>query len=500
MEENHLILARPRRRLARGLDLAIVLLILSLAAILLSGGGTVSLGGARIGLRSTGTAGFLLALAIPLRLVFSGRLGLKLVPSAPGRAARNWAVWAVFSLAYLLYCLKLGLTPFWKGYFILFLFGWATFILLRLSGREPVLLFSRRGRLALVATAAALFFLVAYGEEPHAPRHRLDMGIWTRYDQSWYLKMSRDFSRFRLEAENYRYGPGYPLLGALFADLVPVNPFLVPNLLLYTASAVFFYLAGERLLGPASAALAVVLSLGPPFVEFFCLPWNSAVSVTAAGLLLLLALSPVRSRLAAAGFGLALGWSFAARYVDALLLLPLGLAALWGKGGRNFVRAALLAGGIMALVLASHWALLGSPFHTPYYSRSESGLGDQTPAAYRIGDIPSHLFQVFFDPFSFPGVARNRENYSILGRAFILAAFPLGLVALGRLRRSRAKTAWAGFLISLALGWGFYGSYFAGGADNIVYGNLRYYLPWIPGAAIISLYGLFRASGRKVGL
>ena len=312
------------------LNLLIALFLLVVVGVVVSGGQVFSLGeNVSLSLRSTGTPGLLLALLVLVRLVVGGVLAFPRTSRGRFSPVRILLTWFAVSLAFFLYSRFLGIPLFWGGYFVFFLGGWLAAILLRWGGRTLVVRLSARRRLLFLALSAAAFFLIAYGEEPDAPHSRNDCGIWTRYDQSYYLRMASDLAGAGLPREAYAYGLGYPLLGAPLVHLVPVNPFFLPNLLLYVLAVCTFYLAGTRLLGGAGAILAVGLSLGPPFIEFFCIPWNNAVSVAAVGVLLHLGLGarcpPLLAGLVAGGV---LGMVFASRYVDAALLFPLFLAAL----------------------------------------------------------------------------------------------------------------------------------------------------------------------------
>jgi hypothetical protein len=111
-------------------------------------------------------------------------------------------------------------------------------------------------------------------------------GWWGWADQGRYVDAALAWSHGVLDPAHHWYLPGYPLLGALFTRLTPVQPFVIPDLLCLLASLVLFSLLARRLaptLPYAGAIGAVVFVLcaavQPRSATVWAIPWTSTPEV-----------------------------------------------------------------------------------------------------------------------------------------------------------------------------------------------------------------------------
>lgn len=135
------------------------------------------------------------------------------------------------------------------------------------------------------AAAAALAALYVRRHERHPLRPAMPSptdGWWSWTDQNRYLAAAQAWADGVLDPAQHWYLPGYSLMAAPFAHLMPAQPFLVPDLLCLLAAFWAFAslaarlepgLPGARLLG-ASAFLATT-ALAPKALESWIIPWTT---------------------------------------------------------------------------------------------------------------------------------------------------------------------------------------------------------------------------------
>lgn len=215
------------------------------------------------------------------------------------------------------------------------------------------------------------------------PGVRTPHGFYGFSDQSAYLTSARRLAPFAMPRNNreYRYGLGYPVLGAFFIKLgFNGDPFAPVDALAYGATAALTFVLGTRLSPFKSTRAVVLFGIACAFVVMFvtplpdlaAVPWNSNIVVALGTLVLVLATSVRELTMPRAiAIGAALGWIFSTRYADAIFLgvvtIPLLIKC------KPIERARLIIGGggaallLVGLVLASQWYVFGSPFTTPYH-------------------------------------------------------------------------------------------------------------------------------------
>jgi len=323
---------------------------------------------------------------------------------------------------------------------------------------------------AVLAVAAFGFAYRLYDNSPDLSS--VDATGWYRSeDQHYYRRMARELSQLRLET--YHFGLGYPVLGALFFRILPADPYLVPNTLITVWVVVSTFLIGTRLTDRPAVGIAasVLLLIATPLIWDLILPWNSTIVIFWTQLVLMVTFFKKPSNLNAAVIGMALGWIFAARYIDILWLLP--LIFVWLRESKDvFLRhgVVLLATAAVLIVpiLVSHYYYFQSPFATPYVTHR---VNDQSFSVYRPRKIGESLVGVFIT-----GTESGFQKPLIVSMP-ILWFVPLGI----RRFIDRVGTLKS---LALALGFGgtllFYGAHPAFSGWHLRYGALHYIKIWFP--------------------
>jgi hypothetical protein len=320
------------------------------------------------------------------------------------------------------------------------------------------------------------------------------------YDQGQYLRMTQAIRSWSLTRETFTYGWGYPILGVPFASLA--NPFYFVNIAIFLLWAMLTYRALASQFGRGVAACALGISVGWLSVGEYVLtiPWNSAVSILAlASLLYYLWTRTHHGTSTALILGLVLGWTFAARYVDAVLLAPLAIPPvkrlLSGTASRRRKVLAVSGGALVASLLIGgtlylQHQLFGSVWTTPYkfhYLPGQTSRSDQDISTYDLSRSPRNLYQVWIDH-------RGADPQQRMGRKAIGARLPLLYLApVGVVLTFLFPFAQRGTLLLLLVvfaAWNlFYGSYHLA-PHNLPYGAYRYVAGWFPLLTALSLHAV----------
>ena len=95
-----------------------------------------------------------------------------------------------------------------------------------------------RALLILLFIASSYFFFYQFFINGSAPSGNFQ-GYYLWWDQSRYLLMAKELSKFKLI--NYDYGLGYPILAVPFLSLFPKDPFLLPNFIIWLVSIGLYF-------------------------------------------------------------------------------------------------------------------------------------------------------------------------------------------------------------------------------------------------------------------
>jgi hypothetical protein len=213
---------------------------------------------------------------------------------------------------------------------------------------------------------------------------------WLHYaDQGHYLDSALAWRHLDLTPAKHNYPPGYAMLGMLFVDLMPWQPFAIPDALCLIIAALLFQRMVARLFPGANAwlvAAPIVFVLATTRLhvlrDIWFMPWSTTAAVPLQLLALVLALryrqAPAPGR--AAVWAFSIGVLAGVRPVDAAILVAVTgvFVALppW-RGARSIALDAASAGAGFAaaaaplafLHLAAHGFSLGG------YLQGSAGIG-----------------------------------------------------------------------------------------------------------------------------
>ncbi len=309
---------------------------------------------------------------------------------------------------------------------------------------------SLRSLPGVVGLLLVAIYLSSYFSNPAVPGNagRFPLGWWGWWDQSQYILSARSLAAGDLLPGHHWYPPGYAVLGAPFALLSRLHPFLVPDLgcllLSYLAFLVFARCVG---LSATWGALSFLLATSgsEALRNVWAEPWNTSLSSALIWwLLALTALQLIRPAVIAhvrlRRFGI-MGALVAAipfvRPTDSVLVVVwAGGAALLGLRERALrlrELAALMLGAVV--VMASEAALWLGVYgaHESQYMINSRVLGFSFDSAgwktYLLLSTPRPWFPygagiVQRLPWVLPGLA------GMLAIPFIARGVPRGLLAL----------------------------------------------------------------------
>jgi hypothetical protein len=324
-------------------------------------------------------------------------------------------------------------------------------------------------------------------------------GWLTWWDQSQYHKAAGELAHGELRPNVYWFG--YPALGAIFYQVLPRQPFLVPDLAMVLAIVAIFYAAGRLYMSRIEAVLLVYMFIWfDSFLRDVCLvvPWNTLPAYTAFFVsIYLLILRPAPPRVGHFILcALLAGLAMVARPTEiaalGLIYAP-ALARLGGWKQRAMAAGwfgAIVAGGAaVTLLLNEHlYHALGSP-----YIAGERGK-------IQAANYGLKAYQFFCDSVFLTGdgaLPAGTRPPSLFSR---YPEFLFLLPGLVFLLRTRGWAAW-GFVLASAFTLGFYLLYVP--FDDPPYAwsyNQWHYVGWIFPWLGLATYLTFRkawGSGRR---
>ena len=288
----------------------------------------------------------------------------------------------------------------------------------------------------LVALACA-WYLYQYSVIPLLPTTAAD-GWFGWWDQSHYLREAVALRGLALGPDVYWYPLGYPGLGALFLDVLPVDAFLVPDLVMFLLATVLFWRVarlGLSRVGSAVAAAAALLLLHDELVLAFVIPWNTIPVHVVSWWLAWQALAARRiGPWRAVGLGAAVGFAYLCRQVDAVLLGPPLLAILWLDGAPPRRVGLLLRAGLVAALFPAIAHLVSYRVHGSFLTPYEAG---ESACGFFGHDLLAKAFSVLVDGRAVDGTDRA----VLLGRMPWLIATPVAVAFASRRFGARAWVA-----------------------------------------------------------
>ncbi len=298
---------------------------------------------------------------------------------------------------------------------------------------------------ATVAGCAALIFLFAYAGNPMRPGQVYPMGWYGWHDQGEYLNMLRSIAQGTLG--RFTYPLGYPVLAWLFGWIMPDDPFVPLDLLLFTGFVWCSWRIMDGLLLSQGVRLMAAFALAMSWVRFFVEPWSSSLSAASLALILYVCLCRKPWARWGALAGTAVAVMFAARLVDALVggcAVAAAIFEAWRRDKRPpvaFAAAAAISCAVLsAAVMAVNLHFTGSPLGNYYEMARGQGLSGLAAIGFK-------LYGYFFDSLVF--AHESLAGASSVWMMFpIMLAAPAGLMLLWRRRRAAVT-----IFLSTLVGW-----------------------------------------------
>jgi hypothetical protein len=234
-------------------------------------------------------------------------------------------------------------------------------------------------------------------------------GWWLWDDQGYYIRAARAWAAGNLDPAQHWYLPGYPLLGAAFAWLTPVQPFYLPDLLCLVAfgwllGALAAQLAPELRWGRIIGALVffVTVALSPLAMKSFVEPWTTTPTapLTVASLLLAMRFWDRPSARHAALLGLVTASVSLFRPTDAVILIGVvasfaGVALLCRRPG-GAAAAKIMAAGIAG---AAAPAVLVAGLQVAIFGWTTAGyIGQSSRTGFEWRLLPLNWVMLFVSP------------------------------------------------------------------------------------------------------
>lgn len=338
--------------------------------------------------------------------------------------------------------------------------------------------------LIIILIAAAYFFFYNNFVNGSSPSGNFQ-GHYLWYDQSRYLLMAKEMSRFTLI--NYDYGLGYPILAVPFISIMPNDPFLIPNFIIWVISVGLFYKICIKIFG--NSVYPVICSFFYIFttniIQYVVIPWNSTVVLLANLIILYFGVINKRSLIRSVIICLMLIWIFSSKYIDLIFSSLLSILYFWPYLIKKNYKHLLLASAILFigvfLILSTHKIKFGSFLKTPYahHLDPQGKISDQDIRKYQLRLVPKDLKGIFIgskDYSYFP---------SIFNSSFYMILIPLGII-IGLNKKDRKFTLITS--ISMTLAFVFYASFPHFSIDGLKVGAIQYVKAWFP---IMVIYFMF---------
>ena len=350
-----------------------------------------------------------------------------------------------------------------------------------------------------LCVVACFWYFTAYLLNPATPAPSA-VGWWGFFDQGLYYRTTMDLAAGHLLPSNYWYG--YPLLGAIFYQLMPLHPYFIPNLTLILLMVSSYFAACRLFCSRLEAwGLVIVAIFADSMLRDGCLiiPWNTLPEYAAFYLcfyfLIFTRATLPRFALCAFFCGLACASRFTESEILAVVYL-FALIDLRGWGTRLFAVAlfAFAFGIALALNLGTNlyfYHALRSPYMVGQW-------GDFSTSHYLL-----KIYQLLFDGdfLTGPNAALHPPTRQILESYWPFIFMLPGAVFLVRTYGWKVLGFFLGILLSVA----FYLLY--NPTNNAPYfwsyGSFHYFwwlMPWLAFITYLSFRRAPFALGRRLYL
>jgi hypothetical protein len=343
----------------------------------------------------------------------------------------------------------------------------------------------------LFVIVACAFYVTTYVNHPnHYPvGHKLSWWGW--WDQGRYIASTKAIRAGDLSASEHHYPVGYPALGTLFYDVMPNDPFFIPNFLCFATICAAFVLICRRVVALTEALILCFVAVvwQASVRNNLVVAWSTIPRHTAMYALAWLAIFRCSDPMYPVFAGLSIAVIYAVRPGDILFAVPLLVvplvSAVRERRAPAFVaRFALAAAPIVVAVHIFNYLVYAAVFPRAY-SVAVANVG------FSFSFIPVKAFSMFINPQLLYG-----EPYSLI------AAFPYLLLILpgAAVFVKRFGGAGVGIVVAQAVTLLYYLAFNDFLPSNVFRFQLIHYLLWVLPFFCLYAYLSFRFAWLDLGI
>lgn len=328
----------------------------------------------------------------------------------------------------------------------------------------------------VICLFASIIFGYTYWASSVRPGVNFEKGWYGWADQNEYLVMASNILKLDFSPNNYfAYPLGYPLLGSLFLNVFPQDPFLIPNFILYTTCLIFVYLISLKIIKENNKAIIVtlLLFLVSSITDHLYVPWTTNLTTVFSFIVLYVYLCKFSiKRLALLSF--LAGYTFFTRYSDGLILVPFVLIFLIrGINQKQFGRmklifAALFPGLLMFIITIIFNLIIYNDIKGSYYQSVNNQGFDP------LNTWITKIIGMFLNPIIYQH-DNSILSVAVVKQSLILLFFPISFLLLIRnyLKNKQYSTTFV--LLSSFIIWCIlYIPFVAISPETLKYGSARY--------------------------
>src|SRR3989344_1207278 len=327
--------------------------------------------------------------------------------------------------------------------------------------------------LVVLLSWGLLVFIYSYSTNIYRPGAESNLGWYQTWaDQKRYYTQTQAFASFKINSDTFQFPILYPLLGALLLPILPQDPFLVVNVILFlgTLSLTYFVISKSFSKEKGLYGIIVLISINR-FVYDFVTPWTTSLTTP-----LFLGLFSItqfyRYTLKKLIIATALiGLVGLTRPLDVLFCLPLLISFIF-KGRHKTVKNILTDFSLIACILLGFIAIF-TLFNLLVAGNVQGPYIERITTRFKPDIAPLVLIEKTFGYFLNPYIFHRQIEYFSTP---VVVAIPIALLLLLNVTRVSTGTIMISFLIWYLV----YIPYDVLSAYTLKNLSLHYLKPWYP--------------------
>lgn len=327
--------------------------------------------------------------------------------------------------------------------------------------------------LVLLLSWGLLVFTYSYFNNIYRPGAESNIGWYQTWsDQRRYYAQTKAFTSFKINPDTFQFPILYPLLGALLLPILPQDPFLVVNVILFLITLFLTYLIISKSFGKEKGLYGMIMLISiNRFVYDFVTPWTTSLTAPLfLGLFFITQFSSYSLKKSAIATVL-IGLVGLTRPPDVLFCLPLLISFIL-KSRHKTVKNILIDFSLVAIVLLG-FILIFTLFNFMVAGNVQGPYLERLTTRFKPDISPLVLiektFGYFFNPYIFH---RQIEYFS----SPVIVSIPIALLLL--LNISRISTI--SIIVSFLIWYLIYIPYDVLSAYTLKNLSLHYLKPWYP--------------------